>query len=66
MSCTRTGKEWQADPIAEIAESLPRLRMVIEHLGGWNLAYEEPAPYERRTSMIALARFPNISIKPTG
>ena len=58
--------EFASDEFAELAESLPDLPIIIEHLGSINTPDGEPAPFKIRQRVFSLARFPNVYIKVHG
>jgi L-fuconolactonase len=52
---------------AKMIESLPRLKIVLEHLGGAAITHAFPKPeYELFENVLALAKYPNIYIKIPG
>jgi L-fuconolactonase len=57
-----------SNEFARIPESLPNLRIVVEHLGGSGRRHPDPPTglSEPRRAVFALSRFPNIYIKIAG
>lgn len=54
--------------LAPVAERHPELPLVIDHLGLAQppLMQADPDPFQRLPELLALARFPNVSVKLTG
>ncbi len=53
-----------SDEFAEVVQRYPDLQIVIEHLGG--IGHGAEAPYTEFTAMLALAQYPNLTIKLPG
>lgn len=66
VSCGGDSAEFASDMFADTIQALPRLRVVIEHLGGLSRPDPDDAALAVRRSVFALARFPNVSIKVPG
>jgi L-fuconolactonase len=66
VSCNGGVEEFASARFAALVEALPRLPIVIEHLGSLNHPHGEEPPYEMRRRIFSLARFPNVYIKCHG
>ncbi|HEV8636191.1 MAG TPA: amidohydrolase family protein [Chloroflexota bacterium] len=65
VSCGGTGPEFAAPAFGEVVESVPRLKIVIEHLGSVGRPDDDVAHALRR-KVFGLARYPNTCIKIHG
>ena len=66
VSCFGSGAEFASDDFAGLVQSLPEVRIVIEHLGSHSRPDMDEAERASRQQAFALARFPNMAIKVTG
>lgn len=66
VSCNGGVDEFASADFAELVAGLPRLPIVLEHLGSLNHPHGEEDPYEMRRRIFSLARFPNVYIKCHG
>jgi L-fuconolactonase len=64
VSCSGSSKDFAGQEFAQIVQALPKLRIVLEHLGGDN--HPGPDTLEDRRKVLELARFPNTYIKVHG
>jgi L-fuconolactonase len=62
ISCSGSSAELSRPEFAELVQSVPRARIVLEHLGGLS----RPDDNQRRSGVMDLARFPHVFIKVTG
>ena len=53
-----------SEEFAEVIETFPKLQIVIEHLGG--IGSDAEPPYDEFKRVLALARYPNLTIKLPG
>jgi L-fuconolactonase len=65
VSCGGAASQFASPHFAEVLESVPRLKIVIEHLGGANRPDDEVTSTLRRR-IFALARYPNTYVKIHG
>jgi L-fuconolactonase len=65
VSCGGTGPEFAAPAFAEVVESVPRLKIVIEHLGSVSRP-DDGVGHTVRRRVFGLARYPNTYIKLPG
>jgi predicted TIM-barrel fold metal-dependent hydrolase len=65
VSCSSGGR-WNAEDVAAVVRELPDLRIVVEHLGGWNKPAQGAEGEAVHHAMVALASLPNIAIKIHG
>ncbi|MBN1675741.1 MAG: amidohydrolase [Kiritimatiellae bacterium] len=63
VSCSGDAGAFAADAFAEVVRAVPKLPIVLEHLGAVNTPDAEAAPNPLRQRVFALARFPNVYIK---
>ena len=64
VSCLGTAAEFSANDFVQIAEALPQLTIVLEHLAGIGFGRtSDPAAQDR---VLALSRFPNLYVKIPG
>jgi L-fuconolactonase len=66
VSCYGSGAEFAADDFAALVQSLPDVKIVIEHLGSHSRPDSTDAERAARQRAFALARFRNVNIKVTG
>jgi L-fuconolactonase len=62
VSCVGTTAQFTASPFIDLLAHLPRLSIVLEHLGG----IARPDADESAERVWDLARFPNVALKATG
>ena len=65
ISCGGLGPDFASPAFAEIVETVPKAKIVIEHLGGTNRADDEMANQLRRR-VFGLSRYPNTYVKIHG
>jgi len=65
VSCGGTGPEFAAPSFAEVVESVPKLKIVIEHLGSVSRP-DDGVGHAVRRRVFGLARYPNTYIKVPG
>lgn len=58
--------EFLARDFLVVLESLPGLRVVVEHLGTCKVPHTDPAHHDLQTKVLGLARFPNVHLKIHG
>ncbi len=66
VTCGGDVRSFASDQFAALVEALPKLPIVVEHLGSVNNSDGEAAPHELRRKAFALARFPNVYLKIHG
>ncbi len=66
VSCFGSSAEFASDGFAALVQSLPDVRIVIEHLGSHSRPDTTDAERALRQQVFTLARFPNCFIKITG
>jgi L-fuconolactonase len=66
VSCSGTNVEFASGEFAQLVREIPDATIILEHMGSTNYPDGEPAPYELRRKVFALARFPNVYIKVHG
>jgi L-fuconolactonase len=66
VSCGGTGAAFASPAFADLVQALPRLSIVLEHLGSVNHPDGETTPHETRRAVFSLSRFPNVYIKIHG
>jgi L-fuconolactonase len=66
VSCPGRASYYLTDEFARLVQSVPKLPIVIEHLGSGNDPGVEVVDSAVRRSVFTLARFPNLSIKIHG
>jgi L-fuconolactonase len=66
VSCNGAAAEFASPEFAELVESLPRLPIVIEHLGASTNRDREGVLDDVRRKVLALSRFPNTYMKIHG
>ena len=66
VSCSGGIDSFADDDFATLLEALPRLPIIIEHLGGVNHRNSPHAPYGQAEKVFSLARFANTAIKIPG
>lgn len=66
VTCGGKADEFASDAFAEVLQSLPKLTVIVEHLGSVNNPAEEAGSPELRRKVLELARFPNAMIKVHG
>jgi len=66
VSCGGQNTAFASEAFAQVIQAVPKLPIIIEHLGSVNAPDGENAPYEVRRRVFALARFPNAYIKIHG
>jgi L-fuconolactonase len=64
VSCLGTSQEFRSPDCVHLAQALPELRLVLEHLG--SALEHEPVPLDVFRDVFSLARFPNVYIKVPG
>ena len=65
VSCLGTAAEFASEEFARLAEALPRLPIVMEHLAGVGFARTE-AERARHEALLRMARYPNLYVKIPG
>jgi L-fuconolactonase len=65
-SCLGSAAQFASAEFARTIEAVPRLPIVLEHLGSVNHPDGEPPPYTLRKEVFALARYPNVYMKVPG
>jgi len=65
VSCVGTAANFIAPAFAQLAEALPQLSIVMEHLGGWARP-DCDGTQATREAIGALARLPNVHMKVPG
>jgi L-fuconolactonase len=66
VSCGGTAAEFASPDFSELVAALPELPIVVEHLGSVNRPELDDAERAARRQALALARYPNVSIKVPG
>jgi len=67
VSCPGNSAAFLAPEFSAVLEEVPRLRIVLEHLGGTSQPDADPKARELRTRVVQkLARFPNVYLKVPG
>lgn len=66
VSCAGTALEFATEAFAQSVESLPNLRIVLEHLGSANRPDANESERLARLKSFGLARYPNVYIKVHG
>ena len=66
VSCGGNLSRFADDAFAALVQAVPKLPIIIEHLGGGNQPGSDDPPYPQRQKVYALARFPNVYIKIHG
>lgn len=66
VSCQGTPAEFGSADFAQVVQTLPGLSIVIEHLASLGRPAGEPYPADVIERVLALARFPNLTIKVPG
>lgn len=66
VSCGGESSDFAAESFVEVVRTVPKLPIVLEHLGSVNHPDGEDAPYPLRQRVFSLARFPNVHIKVHG
>jgi len=66
VTCGGASEEFLSRHFLELAQALPELRIVIEHLGGEGDPEPGPNVSEQRRRVFDLARFPNLYMKIPG
>jgi L-fuconolactonase len=66
VSCAGTATDFAAAGFAALLEALPQLAVVIEHLGSLGQPRGNPSAAETVAQVMALAHFPNVTMKITG
>ena len=66
VSCHGTPAEFGSADFAQLVQALPGLSIVIEHLASLGRPAGEPYPADVVEPVLALARFPNLTIKVPG
>jgi L-fuconolactonase len=64
VSCNGSTEDFTDQKFSDLVQALPRLRVVVEHLGGHNRP--DSLPLEERRRVFELARFPNVYMKIHG
>lgn len=66
VSCFGSGADFASDAFAALVASVPKLKIVIEHLGSVSHPETNDTERQQRQQALTLARFPNCSIKVPG
>jgi L-fuconolactonase len=66
VSCPGRSPQYGSPEFISLIESVPHLRIVIEHLGSGNAPDVESVPPDIRHNVFRLARFPNVHVKIHG
>jgi L-fuconolactonase len=66
VSCAGAATDLASAGFAALLETLPQLAVVIEHLGSLGQPRGNPIAAETAAQVMALARFPNVTMKITG
>ena len=66
VSCGGTNVQFASPAFADLIRAFPRLPIVIEHLGSSNTPDGEAPPYDIRSKVLSLSKFPNVYIKIHG
>ncbi len=66
VSCAGAPAEFASPTFAALLEALPQLAVVVEHLGSLGQPRGKPVASATVNQIMALARFPNVTMKVTG
>ena len=66
VSCGGQNVDFISDEFVELVQAVPKLAIIVEHLGSINKPDGAGPPYELRRKVFDLARFPNVYIKVHG
>jgi L-fuconolactonase len=66
VSCAGSPAEFASPAFAALLEALPRLAVVVEHLGSLGQPRNTPSAEETVAQVMVLARYPNVAMKITG
>lgn len=66
ISCVGSSEAFCSAEFAELVGALPRLSIVLEHLGGTSSPDSDEAALQLRLRAMALSRFPNVFMKVPG
>jgi L-fuconolactonase len=66
ISCAGSATDFASPEFAALVESVPKVRIVLEHLGSLSRPDRDDAERAARIKAFELARFPNVLIKATG
>jgi L-fuconolactonase len=66
VSCLGYAVDYAAEDFSQLVQSVPRARIVVEHLGVTGATAPTPADAAIRRRVLELARFPNVAMKVPG
>ncbi|MFZ2100756.1 MAG: amidohydrolase family protein [Oricola sp.] len=66
ISCSGSMEEFASSEFADLVSSVPRLQIVLEHMGSINHPLQEQPPFPLRRAVFRLGKFPNVNLKIHG